>query len=62
MEDNMLTVSLRLQDWNLILGALSLRPFGEVAALVGEINKQAASQLNRADMNNDAQVEALAAE
>jgi hypothetical protein len=41
-----LSITLPLQAWNLILNALSQRPYAEVMELIAELKKQADAQVN----------------
>lgn len=48
MEEKVITITLKTPEWNMVLNALGGRPYGEVVALVGEIQRQANEQLNPA--------------
>ena len=46
IDDRQICLSMTVDDANVIIGALSERPFKEVLDLIGRINKQATEQLN----------------
>lgn len=46
IDDRQICLSMTVDDANVIIGALSERPFKEVFDLIGRINKQATEQLN----------------
>lgn len=48
MEEKVITITLKTPEWNIVLNALGSRPYGEVVALIGEIQRQATDQLNSA--------------
>ena len=43
-----ISVSLPVQSWNVVLAALSARPFSEVADLIAELKRQAEKQISTA--------------
>lgn len=44
MENSLITVTLNVSQWNLILNALAHRPYGEVSAIIQELRDQANKQ------------------
>ena len=48
MEDKDISITLKGNAWNVVMNALASRPYGEVVALVAEIQRQAAEQINDA--------------
>lgn len=47
MENKTLTVTLTVNEWNVVLNALGQRPFAEVANVIQLINDQAKAQLGQ---------------
>ena len=45
MENAEITVTLTAAKWNVVLNALSQRPFNEVSAIIAEIMEQGKSQV-----------------
>jgi len=48
MEEKIVTISMKLVNWNLVMHALAQRPYGEVAAVIAELQQQAAPQVGDA--------------
>lgn len=48
MEEKVVTISLKLAEWNVVLNALAGRPYAEVAGLIPAIQRQAQAQLEPA--------------
>ena len=49
MENTKVTVTLTVQEWNVVLNAIGTRPFAEVHALITEINNQAIPQIKKSE-------------
>lgn len=45
MEEKVVSISLKVPEWNVVMNALGARPYGEVASLIVELQRQANEQL-----------------
>lgn len=53
--DKNVTISLPVAAWNVVLGSLAQRPYGEVAELVDELRRQAGPQVQEIERANAAE-------
>ena len=53
MENQKVSIELTINEWNVVMNALGSRPFSEVVNLIGEIRKQADTQLAATPAGND---------
>jgi len=52
MSDNKISITLPVDEWNIVMNALGSRPFAEVTNVVAAIQSQAASQVPNADIGD----------
>lgn len=48
MEDQIVSISMKTPAWNIVMHALAQRPYGEVAAVIADLQSQASAQLAQA--------------
>lgn len=49
MENQKVSITLTLGEWNYVLSAIAARPYGEVVKLISDIKEQADAQLKPAE-------------
>lgn len=45
MDDQEISITLKVAEWNVVMSALVGRPYGEVSQLIPKIQQQASSQV-----------------
>ena len=61
MQSEKISVSLTVEQWNLVLGALGTRPFAEVNEVIYSVKRQAEEQIAAKAVETSAEPEAEAA-
>lgn len=47
MSDNKITITLSVDEWNVVMNALGNRPFAEVSNVISSIQSQASTQVSK---------------